>query len=92
LHPIQTSSYLPKGNTKPLPRRFTQLLENYPRSSSSSAKSSAIHSMTYQYSIPIHCHSYPPTDTPSSNETGLTKTILVVFFGQWRETLCITLC
>jgi hypothetical protein len=52
----------------------------------------AIHSTTYQYSIPIHHHSYPLTDTLLSNEIGLTKTILIVFFGQWRETLCITLC
>jgi hypothetical protein len=42
--------------------------------------------------ISIHCCSYPPTDTPLSNEISLTKTILAVFFGQQREILCITLC
>jgi hypothetical protein len=86
LRPISTSSYLPKRNANLSPRMFAQLLENYPRSSASSAKSSAINSMTYQYSIPNHRHSYPLTDTPL-DEVSLTTIILVVFFGQRRETL-----
>jgi hypothetical protein len=77
--------------TNPSPRRFAQLLEKYPRSSTLSTKSLAIHLTTYQYLIPIHCHSYPPTATPSSDKISLTKTILGVFFGWWRETFCIML-
>jgi hypothetical protein len=79
--PTPTSSYPSKRNTSPLPRRFAQLLENYLRSSTLSAKSLATHSTTYQHSTPALRHLSPPTTTPLSDETNSTRIILATSCG-----------
>jgi hypothetical protein len=75
-----------KKKYKPVAKRSVQLLENYPRSSASSAKLSAIHSTTYQHLTRTLHHSHPPTATPSSDKINLTRTILATSCGQRRET------